>query len=148
MPEASCCCCWHQKAAEPRETRGSFIVSLLPGARDRRSSCLVLPSPSLEPPACHQENRTSVLTSWARRLREASRCFSQSSRRTFSRKPAPAWCFPRLIFYYTWIFPVSHLTALQSARATNWAKLCGQTGCTWAQGEEPLKGAAVCWCFF
>lgn len=142
MPEASRCCCWHQKAAEP----------------GRREEVLLS--------RAYQEHAIAVAAAWCYPALlssgspvtgktghqfsppgpgvqgQASRCLSQSLRRTSSWKPAPAWCFPRLIFYYTWSFPVSHLTALPSARATSWVKLYGQTGCTRAQGEGAARGCS------
>lgn len=85
------------------ETQGSFIVLLLPGTHDCRSSCLVLPGISLLSPG--KQDIGSHLPDW-------------SLRRTFLQKTtALVWCFPRLLLYDAPSCPGSHLTASCSARA-------------------------------
>lgn len=83
------------------ETGGSFIVSLLPGARDCRSSCLVLPGPSLKRPACHRENRTSVLTSRTQRPGEGFPLPLPKPQKNFFTETSAGMMFSQTNFFIT-----------------------------------------------
>lgn len=105
------------------ETRGSFIVLLLPGMHDCRSSCLVLPSISLQWAACHRENRTSVLTSRT----------GASEERFYGKR---LWCD---------VFPGYFFVTPKAVPPATW-QLSAQQG--QAEGKGAPQGAAACSWFF
>lgn len=99
MPEASCCCCWHQKVAEPGRSEEVLL------SRSYQEHAIAVPAAwcyptSLEWPASRPENRTSVLTSQTQWLQRGFPLPLPKPQKNFVTE-APAWCFPRLISYYT-----------------------------------------------
>lgn len=125
------------------EIGGSFIVSLLPGARDRCSSCLVLPHFSRV--ACLSPRKQDISSHLpdpmaAARLSAAS---PKASEELCHRSTSMMLSQTNFLLHLT-SFPTS---TYQPARAADWAKLYGQTGSSWGQGAVLLKGAAGWWCF-
>lgn len=147
MPEASCCCCWHQKVVEPGRPEEVLLSHSYQEHAIAVTAAWCYPALLSSGPPLTQKTGHQFSPSRPNGWGEASLCLSQSLRRTLSWTPTPAWHFPRLISYYTWTFPTSALRALQPARAAGWPKLHGQTGSRWVQGEALLKGAVGWWCF-